>query len=560
MDSVKNYLLDIGLRTRLLVIFLLLLILSTGSVGLTSYLKAKETTMGTIENRLVREVELMGDLADNLNFTYVSDRDYFMQQLEISVRSLYHSLADEGMDVDFLYVSGGEVIPFQISKDNLPEIPINLVNEIASVKKGVIHQDINRNAYTFTVQEMDEIDGVFVLMASTDTYMKSINQMAVYTIIIVLVCVLLSAVVIYLFVRNFTKPLSILRVTMRRVRDGNLEEPEPIKTTIPELNSLYKSYYAMIQQMRSTIHKIKGTTTHLQETGIELQQSSTNTLESTRDVVDSIQVVKEGAEQTASSSENGMESFRAMKIRIDQMMEKMEQVFTGADSMNDSAVSGDRHMMNLMETLRSFEKDFEHLTMTIQEVQKNSSSIHELIDLIQGIAEQTKLLSLNARIEAARAGEAGSGFAVVANEVGKLAEQSSVAALQITESISNMQEITDSATSEFDQMLLKTHATLDTSNESKQSIDVLMAEINKVNTELHSIQDELKGLDEILPSLEQDTESFLSVSQETLASAEEMLASSENQKQQVESTHEIGNKLSDISSSLKEHTEQFKLD
>jgi len=75
------------LRTRLLFLFVSLLFLSICAVGISSHFKAKDITMETIEGRLAREAELMQYTAENLKFVYIGDEDYFMQQLESSVRS-----------------------------------------------------------------------------------------------------------------------------------------------------------------------------------------------------------------------------------------------------------------------------------------------------------------------------------------------------------------------------------------------------------------------------------------------------------------------------------------
>ncbi|SET21402.1 methyl-accepting chemotaxis protein [Oceanobacillus limi] len=547
----------VSLRTRLLVIFIFLLVVSIVAVGVTSYMKAKELTIDSIENRLLREGELMGYIASNLKFTYVSDEEYFMQQLDMNIKSQKEKLDQDGIASDYFYIRNREVIPFSTSKSSLPTISDSLVTTIMELKDGIIHENINGEDYTLTIQEMEEIEGVYVLLVPTTSYMSGVKQMAYFTVGIVLLSILICTVVIYFFVRSLTNPLKELRETMRKVREGDLRNSEAIQTTIPEITSLNKSYNAMVQHLKIILKEIKGTTLKLESTGEELQQSSRGTLESSHDVIDAIHVVKQGAEQTASSSENNVESFREMKQKIEELISSMGEVFVNAEEMNVSASSGEKNTSKLIRTIHTFEQDFAHLTHTVNQVQETSKSISELTSLIHGIAEQTKLLSLNATIEAARAGDAGKGFAVVAVEVGKLAEQSSKAAVKITDSIISMETMTRSAANEFEIMLTKTRSTLEVSNESKESIGQLMQNITDVSNELQEMQIGLKQLEAILPGLEQGTESFVSISQETLASTEEMLASSENQVQQMESTHTLGVRLLEISKSLTSHTKTF---
>ncbi|WP_052345721.1 methyl-accepting chemotaxis protein [Paucisalibacillus sp. EB02] len=549
----------ISLRKRLLIIFLSLLTISVIAVGISSYSIARNTTMEAIEKRLLSEVDLTSDLASNLKFTYVSDEDYFWQQLEISVRSQKVKLDSDGMKSDYFYITENNVVPFKISEETLLEIPASLISAIQEKEHGTIHQSVNGEDYTVSFVEMDEINGTYVVMVQTSSYMGSINQMAYFMIGIIIVSILIATITVLLFVRGITNPLSLLREKMKNVRNGNLQEDTfTIKTTIPEISSLVKSYHAMVTYMRSMLNQINDTTTHLEQTGSELQQSSEGTLASSQDLIEAIIAVKNGAEQTASSSEGSSESFQSIKQKIEKMISSMETIFSNARDMDISAKHGEKNISELINTVDTFNQDFDHLTSTIHHVQTYSNSISQLVGLIQGIADQTKLLSLNASIEAARAGDAGKGFAVVASEVGKLAEQSSSAAEQITESITNMDTITNTATKEFEQMLTKTKTTLTKSSESKLSINEMMQEIFEVSTELERLQDDLKLLEQLLPPLERETVGFLSVSQETLASAEEMLASSESQVKQMEHTHEVGIKLTNISKSLLESTKQYK--
>src|SRR4051812_23216226 len=141
-----------NLSTRLFLLFVSLLVLSVVVVGVSSYIKAKDMNMETIENRLIREVELMGYIAENLKFVYVSDKDYFIQQLESSVRSQQEKLKSDGISTDFFYIVDKKVTPFKISKDSLPSISDQVINKITEEKNGVFHEQINGEDYTITFQ------------------------------------------------------------------------------------------------------------------------------------------------------------------------------------------------------------------------------------------------------------------------------------------------------------------------------------------------------------------------------------------------------------------------
>lgn len=557
--SYQKILQKISLKNRLIILFIALLTISVVAVGMISYGKSSQMTIEKVENRLQREVELMDQIASNLKFLYVGDDAYFMQQLEINVRSQRKQLEMEGMESDYFYIENKEVNPFKISKKSLPDIPKKVIQAIQEEKNGILHSTIDTNKYTFAFRTLQDLDGIYVLAVPAHTYMSEVNEMATFIMFLTIGFIIVATIIIVLFVRSMTTPLTRLREMMRTVREGKLHDPEKLHTTIPEITSLHKSYHAMIRHMRGILYQVKVTTDRLEHTGINLQESSETTLASSQDLVAAVHTVKEGAEQTASSSETNLESFTQLKQKMAQIQESMVTVQKSREHMLQSAVYGKRTTTKLIEMIDLFETDFTQLTAIIQQVEEHIESIGQFTGTIQEIAEQTNLLSLNAQIEAARAGESGKGFAVVANEVRKLADQSKQAAENITSSIGDLNGISHTASNEFVTMLVKTKETLNISNQSQESISELMEGISDMDENLINMETDFSDLQQILPELEQISLSFSSVSQETLASVEEMLASGEAQMKQIEGTHEIGLKLVDLSKTLTKHTNKFSV-
>lgn len=550
----------LSLGTRLFILFFSLLIASVVSVGASSYIKAKNMAIETFENRLEREAEIMGYIAENLKFVYVSDEAYFKQQLEANVRAQQKKLENDGITSDFYYLADGKVTPFKVSQKSGGSFSKETIAGIERSKSGVIHEKINGSDYTVAFQEMKEINGIYILLIPTDTYMQPVHSMLYFTLAVIAISMVAATVLISLFVRKITKPLNHLRSTMRKVREGSLQISPAIETTIPEMVSLHKSYNSMIEQMMRMVHELTETTKELESTGDELKDSSKDALASSQQLVSAINLVKTGAEQTAASSETSVSSFRDMKDMMEAVLANMESVFSSSAAMNDSAGQGDKNIGQLISTIQSFETDFKHLTYTIHQVKEYSLSITNLVGMVKAIADQTKLLSLNASIEAARAGESGKGFAVVANEVRNLAEQSAKTTEEISQAITNMEKITIGATEEFDFMHSKIETNLSMASSARLSLDELMQEISDVSQKLHSMQGELENLEHTLPQLAHEADSFLAVSQETLASAEEMLSASDIQMKRMESTDQIGLKLNHLAKSLAQITQQFRIE
>lgn len=559
MNGQERSIQKLSLGTRLFILFFSLLIASVVSAGASSYMQAKNMAIDTIESRLGREAEIMGYIAENLKFVYVSDEEYFRQQLEVNVRSQQKKLENDGITSDFYYIADGKATPFKVSQKSGSPFTKETITSIQKEKNGIIHENMNGSAYTIAFQEIKEINGIYVLLIPTDTYMQPVHSMLYFTIGVIVISMAAATILISLFVRKITKPLNHLRGTMRSVREGSLQNSPAIETSIPEIVSLQKSYNSMIEQMMRMVRELTLTTKELGSTGDELKDSSQSTLASSQQLVSAINLVKTGAEQTAASSETSVRSFKDMTDMIEAILLNMTSVSSSSAAMNDTASTGDRNIGQLITTIHSFEADFKHLNQTIHQVKEYAKSITNLVGMVQAIADQTRLLSLNASIEAARAGDAGKGFAVVANEVRNLSEQSAKTTEEISQAISKMEKITAGATEEFDLMHTKIKKNLTMASSARLSFDELMKEIADVSQKLHSMQDELENLEETLPQLAHEADSFLAVSQETLASAEEMLSASEIQIHQMESTDQIGLKLNSLAKSLSEITQQFSV-
>lgn len=542
-----------------MLLFFLLMVPAIATVGITSYIQAKNTALQTIEKRLVSETNIMSYIAENLKFLYISDEDYFLQQLNANIRTQQNQLSSEGIEAEYFYIRNGKVNTFPVSTNNVPMIPAKLIDKITSTKNGQLNDYLDGIHYTITFQEIEALEGIYVVLVPTNSFMAPIQKMGWTTFVIVIVNIVISFLLIVLFVQTFTRPLQSLRETMRSVRDGKLTTLSSFVTTLPELISLHKSYTAMIHHMSSVLKKLQQTTIQLNETSSQLRDNSSNTLSTSEQVKNALQVVQSGAEQTAASSEKNMNGFHTMKNHIVQLIENMDSVNASSNKMKTSAKHGEQHIHELMEKFQSFEQDFTKLNQTIHRVNDYAHLITKNIGFIQGIAEQTKLLALNASIEAARAGEYGKGFAVVANEVGKLATESAQVSMEITEVVENMRKIALEATEEFEVSSQDVQKNVTLANEVSVSFEQLLQEIEEVDHKILVGRDDLNVLEGFWPQLERSADNNLSISQETLASVEDILESSEQQFDQVQHLHEIGDKLADISKSLSDLMHQFEV-
>jgi len=549
----------IPLSVRLILFALILLISSITVVGYTAYQKASETTFNLIEDRLKREVYMTEIAASNLLYAYVNSSDDFFERFDKEVVQRQSSqLIQDGLNADFFFVRNEKATPFSVSVKTKTQIPTAIVKEITKKNSGIIHKSFNGQDYTLAFKEMQELKGIFLLAVPTESYIKPVHELAYNTIWIGIISVFFMMGILFLAVRSMTKPLTILREKMRKMREGDIQLDLNINTNLPEILSLIKSFKQLAGYLGMMIQRINTTTENLFSTGRKLKHSSDDVLTLHTNLVEAIEMVKNGAQQTASSSEESAKVFHSMKNTVQTVLERIERLFSSAQGMNRSANTGEQNMRQMIESLNRFEKECKTMSKTIQSVRDHSTAIEKVVEMIYAISEKTKLLSLNATIEAARAGEEGKGFAIVAEEVRKLAEQSSKATEDIAQSVKMMHDISQSAYQQFKLILELVQNHLEVAGKSRLSFDQLVDEIGKVNEILSETRHSLHTLDDWLPKMEQSAENFLSVSQETFASAEQMQSVAKVQMEQIRETHAIGLTLMELSESLKSTTNKFQ--
>ena len=252
---------------------------------------------------------------------------------------------------------------------------------------------------------------------------------------------------------------------------------------------------------------------------------------------------RDAASDMANTTKQVSQTMTQMQNSIQQIASATGQIAKSAQGISSLVQdagrvvgSGSANTAQVMDKFNAVRDTMEVTSRSIKKLNARSQEISEILNLISKIADQTNLLALNAAIEAARAGEAGRGFAVVADEVRKLAESSSVSAGKITNIIKEIQQDTASVS--------------DSAENSLEGVKIIIDLTGTMSRGYEDIVKAIKGID-------REVEQIAAISEETAASAEEITAGAEEQLSAMTDVANSAGSLEGKASTLKQEMDKF---
>ncbi|MEC0304275.1 methyl-accepting chemotaxis protein [Terribacillus saccharophilus] len=397
-----------------------------------------------------------------------------------------------------------------------------------------------QTAYAPIKNDQGEVVGIWYVGASDSMVASSIADFTkIFVIVLVLVVVLVIVAVLF-FTRGIKKRLSRISQAMHNAGKGDFSYVVKDSSN-DEIGQLTMNLSEMRENLSDVMKTIAETSDQVAASSEELTASAEESSKSAELIAAATQTAANGTELTMHHVEDVVASVEHMQARVKEAQTNSQTIMTLSDTASRNSQDGTEAVLAVVKQMNEINNSVTEIGSFVNGLDKKSKEIGTIVNLISDISNQTNLLALNAAIEAARAGEQGKGFAVVADEVRKLAEQSANSTQLIASLISDIQTETDKAVTAMqhgagnvEEGIRKTENVNDSFQSIKQAINQVTNNVQEVSQTIEGVSSGSKDIVEVMDKVKmtarenaESNETNAAASQQQSAAMEEISASSE---------------------------------
>jgi methyl-accepting chemotaxis protein len=409
--------------------------------------------------------------------------------------------------------------------------PNKLKVDYKSITKFTYDEQNTRFQTSQPIEYKGKSFGRIVMVYSLRGVMSEIRAGLITSVLVGVAILVLGGILIILIFQNLSKAVIRLRDGAKQASEGHLDVLLQ-KTSVDEIGDLTDAFNKMVENISLLIRGVS--------------EASTAVTGASSEISSSTEEMAAGTQEQSSQTTNVAAAVEQMARTLNENNSNIRKAAEGANKARLDATEGGEVVHRTIDGMHRIADVVNQSAHKVKILGASSDKIGEIIGVIDDIADQTNLLALNAAIEAARAGEQGRGFAVVADEVRKLAERTSKATKEIATMIRQIQTDTTEAVSAMEKGTAEVDKGISFAEQAgevlsgivsmAQSLSDMMTQISAASAQQSSAADEIS----------RNVDAISAVTQQTASGTQQIARSSEN--------------LNELTANLQQMINKFNLD
>ncbi len=447
----------------------------------------------------------------------------------------WKKLSEEFLSVNQKFETFGILNPFQVA----PTSP-NLVNTQRALQA---YNELEKTAKQIDKASQSAMSDLLNLLRINEETAKKAEQAAnqdiaqsnFWSLVAVIIGPVTAIIFAIFFTNTIAKPLGarIAGVVSAadKISQGDLTTAVDSTDQKDELGKLQNSFYTMNKDLNNLIRQI-------QRSGVQITTSATEIAASGKELEATV------AEQLASTNEVTATA-QQIATTAKQLVKTMEQVENLAQQTAVSASNSQGDLTQMEAVMRQLVEATKGITSKLGMMHDKANNINSVVTTITRVADQTNLLSLNAAIEAEKAGEYGAGFAVVAREIRRLADQTAVATLEIEQMVKEMQSAVSLGVMEMDKF--------------NRSVKDSAEDVSKISDQIAEVIDQVQSLTPRFEQVSQKVEDQSEAASQISEAMSQLSQASQQTADALRETNRALEQLDEAAHGLRGEISRFKV-